>query len=89
MRQVHGVQPFKSDDPDTERIWWREVGVNQNLTFPVNPDPVSGMHCWHQKVRVTKAGGSGPLRRHQRRHEEELRALQAMARDDEAGPRPR
>ena len=56
MRQVHGVQPFKSDDPDTERIWWREVGVNQNLTFPVNPDPVSGMHCWHQKVRVTKAG---------------------------------
>ncbi|MYA95516.1 MAG: molybdopterin-dependent oxidoreductase, partial [Nitrospinae bacterium] len=58
MRQVHGVQPFKSDDPDTERIWWREVGVNQNLTFPVNPDPVSGMHCWHQKVRVTKAGAA-------------------------------
>jgi anaerobic selenocysteine-containing dehydrogenase len=55
MRQIHGAQPFKSDDPDTERIWWREVGVNQNLTFPVNPDPVSGMHCWHQPVKVFKA----------------------------------
>jgi anaerobic selenocysteine-containing dehydrogenase len=55
MRQIHGAQPYKSDDPDTSRIWWREVGVNQNLTFPVNPDPVSGMHCWHQPVKVFKA----------------------------------
>jgi len=22
----------------------------------VQPDPVSGQHCWHQKVTVTKAG---------------------------------
>jgi len=29
--------------------------VHQNLTFPVHPDPVSGMHCWHQKVTVAKA----------------------------------
>jgi hypothetical protein len=29
--------------------------VNQNLTFPVHPDPVSGMHCWHQQVRIEKA----------------------------------
>ena len=36
-------------------MWWSEVGVNQNLTFPVQPDPVSGMHCWHQKVHVTQA----------------------------------
>ncbi|MGH7388166.1 MAG: molybdopterin-dependent oxidoreductase [Candidatus Rokuibacteriota bacterium] len=54
MRQVHGVEPFASDDPDSGRIWWKEVGVNQNLTFPVQPDPVSGQHCWHQKVRVTR-----------------------------------
>ena len=26
------------------------------MTFPVHPDPVSGMHCWHQKVRIEKAG---------------------------------
>jgi anaerobic selenocysteine-containing dehydrogenase len=54
MRQVHGVRPFVSDDPDSQRIWWEEAGVNQNLTFPVQPDPVSGQHCWHQKVTVTK-----------------------------------
>ena len=56
MQQVHGAQPFKSDDPDSARIWWSEVGVHQNLTFPVQPDPVSGMHCWHQRVTLEKAG---------------------------------
>ncbi|MBI3654432.1 MAG: molybdopterin-dependent oxidoreductase [Acidobacteria bacterium] len=55
MRQLTGVQPFASADPDSERVWWREGGVNQNLTFPVHPDPISGMHCWHQQVRVEKA----------------------------------
>jgi anaerobic selenocysteine-containing dehydrogenase len=56
MRQIHGVRPFKSDDPDSERIWWEEAGVHQNLTFPVQPDPVSGQHCWHQKVTVARPG---------------------------------
>jgi len=56
MRQIHGTQPFSSKDPDSSRVWWTEVGVHQNLTFPVQPDPVSGMHCWHQKVRLEKAG---------------------------------
>jgi hypothetical protein len=37
------------------RIWWTDVGVHQNLTFPVHPDPISGQHCWHQAVRVRKA----------------------------------
>ena len=35
--------------------WWSESGVHQNITFPVHPDPMSGMHCWHQRVRVQKA----------------------------------
>ncbi len=56
MKQVHGAQPFESKDPDSGRIWWSEIGVHQNVTFPVQPDPVSGMHCWHQKVTVEKAG---------------------------------
>jgi len=56
LRYKEGIQPFASDDPDSQRIWWNEAGVHQNLTFPVHPDPVSGQHCWHQKVRVTKAG---------------------------------
>jgi anaerobic selenocysteine-containing dehydrogenase len=47
--------PFDSDDPDTKRVWWTDVGVHQNLTFPVHPDPVSGQHCWHQAVRVRPA----------------------------------
>jgi anaerobic selenocysteine-containing dehydrogenase len=54
MRQMHGVQPFQSPDPDSARIWWHDAGVHQNLTFPVQPDPVSGQHCWHQKVRVER-----------------------------------
>ena len=29
--------------------------MHQNLTFPVQPDPLSGMHCWHQAVRISKA----------------------------------
>ena len=50
-----GPRPFKSSDPDTGRIWWTDVGVHQNLTFPVHPDPISGQHCWHQAVRVSRA----------------------------------
>jgi hypothetical protein len=55
VSQVHGARPFASSDPDSARIWWSEVGVHQNLTFPVQPDPVSGMHCWHQRVTLEKA----------------------------------
>lgn len=54
MRHKKGVTPWKSSDPDTERLWWSDGGVHQNLTFPVQPDPISGQHCWHQKVRVTR-----------------------------------
>jgi anaerobic selenocysteine-containing dehydrogenase len=55
VRQIAGPAPFASADPDSSRIWWREGGVPQNLTFPVQPDPISGMHCWHQKVTICKA----------------------------------
>ena len=68
VSQVHGAQPFASSDPDSSRIWWSEIGVHQNLTFPVQPDPVSGMHCWHQRVTLEKARPGRSLRRHLRRH---------------------
>ncbi len=55
MSRKAGVGPFDSSDPDTRRIWWTDAGVHQNMTFPVHPDPLSGMHCWHQAVRVVKA----------------------------------
>ena len=55
LRQLKGIEPFESDDPDSSRIWWKDPGVNQNLAFPVHPDPVSGMHAWHQRVRLSAA----------------------------------
>jgi anaerobic selenocysteine-containing dehydrogenase len=55
MRATDHVRPYASADPDTARIWWSDTGVHQNLTFPVHPDPISGMHCWHQAVRVRPA----------------------------------
>jgi anaerobic selenocysteine-containing dehydrogenase len=55
VRVVVGPVPFESSDRDSSRIWWRQGGVPQNLTFPVQPDPVSGMHCWHQKVTLSPA----------------------------------
>jgi len=55
MHRLSTVRPYASSDPDTKRIWWSDTGVHQNLTFPVHPDPISGMHCWHQAVRVRPA----------------------------------
>ena len=55
VQQLDGIGPFESNDPDSSRVWWTDAGVHQNLTFPVQPDPVSGMHCWHQKVRIEPA----------------------------------
>ena len=55
FRRVEGIQPFASSDPDSRRVWWSDGGVHQNLTFPVQPDPISGMHCWHQVVTVETA----------------------------------
>ena len=56
MRVIHGATAWTSSDPDTSRIWWSNVGVNQNLAHAVHPDPISGVHCWLQKVfNVRKA----------------------------------
>ncbi len=55
LQTRHRVTPYDSPDPDTRRIWWSDTGVHQNLTMPVHPDPISGMHCWHQAVRITRA----------------------------------
>ncbi|MDX1546571.1 MAG: molybdopterin dinucleotide binding domain-containing protein, partial [Rhodothermales bacterium] len=55
--QQPASRAWDSWDPDTSRIWWNDVGVHQNLTHGVHPDPISGAHCWHQKaVTVAKAG---------------------------------
>src|SRR5205814_1908143 len=41
LQRERGVEPYASADVDTERIWWTDAGVHQNLTFPVQPDPIS------------------------------------------------
>lgn len=55
LTKQQGIRPFKSADKDSSRIFWTDGGVHQNITFPVHPDPISGMHCWHQKVKLEKA----------------------------------
>ena len=55
LNRTDGIRRWKSKDNDTERVWWNDTGVHQNLTFAVQPDPISGMQCWHQRVRVTPA----------------------------------
>jgi hypothetical protein len=55
FRRVEGVKPFASRDPDSQRIWWTDGGVHQILTLPVQPDPISGLHCWQQVVGVERA----------------------------------
>lgn len=55
---LKGGEAWETFDPDTSRVWWKDVGVHQNLTHAVHPDPISGAHCWLQKaVNVRKASG--------------------------------
>lgn len=55
MRRTSDIRAFQSGDKESSKVWWTSGGVHQNMTFPAQPDPVSGMHCWHQKVTVTAA----------------------------------
>jgi anaerobic selenocysteine-containing dehydrogenase len=55
LTKKEGIRPFKSKDKDSSRIFWTDGGVHQNITHAVHPDPISGMHCWHQKVKLEKA----------------------------------
>jgi anaerobic selenocysteine-containing dehydrogenase len=59
LRILHGARPWKSIDPDTSRIWWQDVGVHQNLTHAVHPDPISGAHCWLQKATNVRKADAG------------------------------
>ncbi len=56
LTMLEGARPWASCDPDTSRVWWKDVGVHQNLVHAVQPDPVSGAHCWLQRaLSVRKA----------------------------------
>ncbi len=59
MKARGGAAAWTSSDPDTERIWWETVGVHQNLTHAVHPDPVSGAHCWLQRATGVRKAADG------------------------------
>ena len=59
LNVTHGAKPYRTFDPDTERVWWEDVGVHQNLTHAVHPDPISGAHCWLQKAVGVKKAAPG------------------------------
>jgi anaerobic selenocysteine-containing dehydrogenase len=49
--------PFADFNQDMDNISWNGLtGVWQNAVHHPHPDPISGMHCWHQKVLLEKAG---------------------------------
>ena len=56
LRWKEGIKPFKpwqfaKYNRDVDNIWWDGLsGAWQNAVAAPHPDPVSGMHCWHQKV---------------------------------------
>jgi hypothetical protein len=54
LRREHGMSGSGERRPRHRRVWWNDTGVHQNLTFAVQPDPISGMQCWHQRVHVTR-----------------------------------
>ncbi len=61
LKYVEGIVPFKSErfaeyNKDSDNIWWDGLsGSWQNAVAPAHPDPISGMHCWHQKVILEPA----------------------------------
>jgi len=61
MQYVEAIKPFHSKrfaeyNKDSDNIWWDGLsGSWQNAVAPAHPDPISGMHCWHQKVLLEPA----------------------------------
>ncbi len=47
---------FPEYNKDYDNVWWDGLsGSWQNAVAPTHPDPISGMHCWHQKVILEPA----------------------------------
>jgi len=61
LKYTKGITPFHTNrfadyNRDSGNIWWDGLsGSWQNAVAAPHPDPISGMHCWHQKVILEKA----------------------------------
>lgn len=90
MSTISGIESWKSDDPDTNRIWWRDGGVHQNITHAVQPDPISGAHCWLQKVKLSKPSSEekyGDIEVDTQKSFEYYKKWNKMAKERETHPR--
>ena len=61
LTYLEGINPLKpwqfpEYNKDYDNVWWDGLsGSWQNAVAPTHPDPISGMHCWHQKVVLEPA----------------------------------
>ncbi|WP_304544215.1 molybdopterin-dependent oxidoreductase [Sulfurimonas microaerophilic] len=61
LKYTQGIVPFHTErfadyNRDSGNIWWDGLsGSWQNAVAAAHPDPISGMHCWHQKVILEPA----------------------------------
>ena len=61
LSYIEGIKPnkpwqFPEYNKDYDNVWWDGLsGSWQNAVAPTHPDPISGMHCWHQKVILEPA----------------------------------
>ncbi|MDD3504926.1 MAG: molybdopterin-dependent oxidoreductase [Sulfurimonas sp.] len=61
LKYIEGIKPFHAKrfadyNRDSGNIWWDGLsGSWQNAVAAAHPDPISGMHCWHQKVILEPA----------------------------------
>ncbi len=61
LKYIEGIKPFHTErfadyNRDSGNIWWDGLsGSWQNAVAAPHPDPISGMHCWHQKVILEPA----------------------------------
>ena len=53
MKTISGVEPWKSDDPDTNRIWWRTEVFTKTSHMQFSQIQFPEPHCWLQKVRLS------------------------------------
>jgi len=89
MRQTSGVEPYETSDPDTKaRVVERCRRASETLHSRCIPTPSTGMHCWHQMVRVERAGADDRYGDIFRRYESFLCGLSAVEGADSscAGP---
>ncbi len=91
LRWKEGIKPFKpwqfaQYNRDVDNIWWDGLsGAWQNSVAAPHPDPISGMHCWHQKAILEPASSNEKIGDVYVNYDNNLKVFQAW-RDQLARP---